>query len=83
MAHRHSAPCIACLDMKIDTAKINERVQDARQDISILTLGRVVYLRGFADTLEQVERAGTLARRVEFVSAVSNAIRMSDRPNRA
>jgi hypothetical protein len=90
--------------MKIDTANIHEREQDAkerwdgeggrpaaldndrnlsRQDISILTLGRVVYLRGFADTLEQVERAGTLARRVEFVSAVSNAIRMSDRPNRA
>ena len=52
-------------------------------DISILTVGRVVYLRGYADTLKQVERAGTLARRVEGVNAVSNAIRVSDRPSRA
>jgi osmotically-inducible protein OsmY len=52
-------------------------------DISILTVGRVVYLRGYADTINQIERAGTLARRVEGVNGVSNAIRVSDRPSRA
>jgi osmotically-inducible protein OsmY len=55
----------------------------SRMDILVLTVGSVVYLRGFVDTLEQVEWAGTLARRVEGVSAVSNAIRVSDRPSRA
>ena len=65
------------------TAALDNDRNLSRKDISILTVGRVVYLRGFADTLEQVERAGTLARRVEFVSAVSNAIRVSDRPSRA
>ena len=68
---------------KLVTAALDNDRNLSRKDISILTVGRVVYLRGFADTLEQVERAGTLARRVEFVSAVSNAIRVSDRPNRA
>lgn len=53
------------------------------KDISILTVGRVVYLRGYADSLEQVDRAGTLARRISGVNAVSNAIRVSDRPSRA
>ena len=52
-------------------------------DILILTVGRVVYLRGYADTHQQVERAGTLARRVEGVAAVSNAIRVPDRPSNA
>ena len=53
------------------------------KDLHIMTVDRVVYLRGYADTLEQVERAGTLARGVKGVSGVSNAIRVSARPDRA
>ena len=82
-----------CRDVVVDDARvvITELVSSALdkdralrgKDIFILTVGRVVYLRGYADTLKQVERAGMLARRVEGVGAVSNAIRVSDRPNRA
>ena len=53
------------------------------KDIAILTVARVVYLRGLVDTLEQVDRAGALARGVSGVNAVNNAIRISDRPSRA
>ena len=53
------------------------------KDILIMTVARVVYLRGYADTLEQVERAGTLAHRIKGVSGVSNAIRVPHRPDRA
>lgn len=66
----------------VTTAVDNDRMLSGT-DISVLTVGRVVYLRGYADTLKQVERAGALARRVDGVSAVRNAIRVSDRPSRA
>ena len=51
--------------------------------ISVETRGRVVHLRGFVDSMNQVDRAGALARRVEGVSAVRNVIRLTNRPSRA
>jgi len=51
--------------------------------ISVETRDRVVHLRGFVDSMAQVDRAAALARRVEGVSAVRNAIRVTNRPSRA
>jgi hyperosmotically inducible protein len=72
-------------------ALITERVTTAIQkdralgkmDISIETRDGVVYLRGFVDSMTQVQKAGALARRVEGVTAVRNTIRVTNRPSRA
>jgi|SRR5919109_4824574 hyperosmotically inducible protein len=72
-------------------AQITELVASALENdpvlramhIAVETRGRVVHLRGFVDTMAQVDRAAAIARRVEGVSAVRNAIRVTDRPLRA
>ncbi len=72
-------------------ALITERVTTAIQndpmlrkmDISIDTRGGVVHLRGFVDSMAQVDRAGALARRIGGVTAVRNTIRVTNRPSRA
>ncbi|HWD22878.1 MAG TPA: BON domain-containing protein [Burkholderiales bacterium] len=72
-------------------ALITERVTSAIQkdrtlgkmDISIETRDGVVHLRGFVDSMTQVERAGALARKIEGVTAVRNTIRVTNRPSRA
>jgi len=52
-------------------------------EIYVETLGGVVKLTGFVRTLEDVARAGAVAKRVSGVSAVRNGLRVGDRPSRA
>ena len=52
-------------------------------DITIDVQDRVVRLGGFVDSLNDAAKAEALARRVEGVSAVRNAIRVANRPSRA
>jgi osmotically-inducible protein OsmY len=51
--------------------------------IAVQTHDRVVHLTGFVDSMVQIDRAAALAQRVEGVSAVRNAIRVTIRPSRA
>jgi osmotically-inducible protein OsmY len=72
-------------------AVITERVASAlgadpalkKMRISVATRDRVVHLTGFVDSMAQLERAAALARGVEGVSSVRNALRVSNRPSRA
>jgi len=74
-----------------DDALISERVSSVLDadpvlkdmHIAVVTRDRVVRLTGFVDSMAQVDRAAALARRVEGVSAVRNAIRVTNRPSRA
>ncbi len=52
-------------------------------EIHVETLDGVVNLTGFVRTLEDVARAGAVAKRVSGVSAVRNGLRVADRPSRA
>lgn len=51
--------------------------------IRVETLDGVVNLTGFVRTLEDIARAGAVAKRVSGVSAVRNGLRVADRPSRA
>ena len=51
--------------------------------IHVETLRGVVNLTGFVRSLEDVARAGAVAKRVSGVSAVRNGLRVADRPSRA
>lgn len=74
-----------------EDAVITERVSSAlgrdpvlmQMHITVQTRQGVVHLTGFVDSMSQLERAASLARRVEGVSAVRNAIRVAIRPSRA
>ena len=52
-------------------------------EIYVETLDGVVNLTGFVRTLEDIARAGAVARRVKGVSAIRNGLRVADRPSRA
>lgn len=88
------AACPAALAQKgptFEDSVITERVSSAlgtdpvlmRMHISVQTREGVVHLTGFVDSMAQVERAATLARRIEGVSGVKNALRVAIRPSRA
>lgn len=74
-----------------DDAVITQRVSSALDSdpvlkdmrIAVETRGGVVHLAGFVNSMAQVDRAAALARRIEGVSAVRNAIRVTNRPSRA
>lgn len=74
-----------------DDAVITQRVGSALDSdpllkdmhIAVETRDRVVHLSGFVDSMAQIDRAAALARRIEGVSAVRNAIRVINRPSRA
>jgi osmotically-inducible protein OsmY len=74
-----------------DDAMITERVTSALErdpvlkdmHISVETRDGVVHLKGFVDSVAQVERAAELARRVEGVTSVRNTVRVANRPSRA
>jgi hypothetical protein len=51
--------------------------------IRVETLDGVVNLTGFVRTLDDIARAGAVAKRVSGVSAVRNDLRVADRPSRA
>jgi hyperosmotically inducible protein len=91
-----AAPALAQEKMQdkgggFDDALITERVMSAlngdsmlrEADIAVETHDGVVHLRGLVRTMAHVDRAGALARGVNGVSAVRNAIRVIDRPSRA
>ena len=52
-------------------------------DISIEVQDSVVHLRGFVNSLADVAKAESLARAVQGVTGVKNAIRVANRPSRA
>jgi osmotically-inducible protein OsmY len=52
-------------------------------DISIDVRNRVVHLRGFVNSMSDMARAEVVARGVQGVAAVKNAIRVANRPSRA
>jgi osmotically-inducible protein OsmY len=70
---------------------IGERVKSAfnndstlrTMDISIDVQDRVVHLRGFVNSMSDMARAEALARGVQGVTDVKNAIRVANRPSRA
>ena len=51
--------------------------------IHVETNGAVVDLSGFVRTMDEVSRAGDLARDVPGVSAVRNGLRVANQPSRA
>ena len=51
--------------------------------IWVETRDRVVHLSGFVYSMAQLQRAEALARRIEGVASVRNAVRVADRPSRA
>ena len=51
--------------------------------VGALQLDGVVNLTGFVRTLEDIARAGAVAKQVSGVSAVRNGLRVADRPSRA
>ena len=55
----------------------------AGADIRVETLEGQVTLRGFAATMEDIARASQLAREVQGVRGVTNAIRVAVKPSRA
>jgi osmotically-inducible protein OsmY len=75
----------------IDDSTITQRVQRAiAQDrvlgdlhIEVRTQDGMVSLTGFARSLEDIARAGELARAVRGVAGVRNGLRVADRPSRA
>jgi hyperosmotically inducible protein len=50
--------------------------------IVVETRGGVVYLRGYVDSIGQSDRATALARRIDGVSDVRNALRVTNPPSR-
>jgi hyperosmotically inducible protein len=52
-------------------------------EIYVETLEGVVRLTGFVRTLEDIAKAGAVAKRAPGVSAVRNGLRVADRPSRA
>jgi hyperosmotically inducible periplasmic protein len=66
----------------VTSALINDPIL-RKVHISVETLDRVVHLRGLVDSMAQVNRAETVARGIDGVNAVRNAIRVTNRPSRA
>jgi osmotically-inducible protein OsmY len=54
-----------------------------QMDISVQTHGAVVNLTGFVRSLQDIAKAGDLARAVYGVTHVRNGLRVADRPSRA
>jgi osmotically-inducible protein OsmY len=52
-------------------------------EIHVETQDGVVNLSGFVRSLQDIEKAGDLARAVRGVSAVRNTLRVANRPSRA
>jgi hyperosmotically inducible periplasmic protein len=73
-----------------DDAAITARVKEAIEadaalkamDISVVTEGQVVRLRGFVDTLGDIGRAEVIAQGIKGVLHVRNGLRIANRPSR-
>ena len=72
-------------------ASITKRVESALaadrtlkgMEIHVETQDAVVNLSGFVRSLDDIERAGEIARGVSGVAAVRNALRVANRPSQA
>jgi osmotically-inducible protein OsmY len=62
---------------------INNDAALGKMDISIDVQDRVVHLSGFVKSLGDSAKAESLARAVQGVTGVRNAIRVANRPSRA
>lgn len=62
---------------------INNDAALSKMDISIDVQDRVVHLGGFVNSLGDAAKAESLARAVQGVTGVRNAIRVANRPSRA
>ena len=62
---------------------INNDAALSKMDISIDVQDRVVHLSGFVNSLGDAAKAESLARAVQGVTGVTNAIRVANRPSRA
>ena len=72
----------ATINTAVELALWQERSL-AGADIRVETLEGQVTLRGFAATMEDIAKASELARGVQGVRGVTNAIRVAVRPSRA
>ena len=78
-------------DKPIADSTITEHVQSAidqdrvlaKLHIEVRTHEGMVNLTGFVRSLEDIARAGTLARAVRGVSGVTNRLRVANRPSQA
>ena len=64
-------------------AAINGDAALSKMNIRIEVRDAVVHLRGFVASMADVAKAESIARAVQGVSAVRNAIRVENRPSRA
>jgi hyperosmotically inducible periplasmic protein len=86
-----SGPAAAQAVPSLADASITARVERAlyyepsleHAHISVATRGGMVTLSGFARTIEDIPMAGRLAGAIDGVRAVTNAIRVANRPTRA
>ena len=83
-AAAQAAPSLAdaSITARVERALDNERSLE-HAHISVHTRGGMVTLSGFASTIEDIAMAGRLAGAIDGVRAVTNAIRVANRPIRA
>lgn len=83
-AHGQDPPPIAdsTLTARVQSALAADRRLDGRQ-IEVRTRAGVVSLTGFVRTVEDIARAGALARGVRGVNRVTNGLRVANQPSRA
>jgi osmotically-inducible protein OsmY len=70
------------IGQRVRTAINNDRALRT-MDITVDVQDRVVRLSGFVNTMADLAKAEELARGIEGVTAVRNAIRVTNRPSRA
>jgi osmotically-inducible protein OsmY len=83
-AAAQAAPSLAdaSITARVERALYNERSLE-HAHISVGTRGGIVTLSGFASTIEDIALAGRLAGGIDGVRAITNAIRVANRPTRA
>jgi osmotically-inducible protein OsmY len=72
----------AAITASVRNAFANDRTFRS-MDIHVETQDAVVSLSGYVRSVEDIARAGDLAREVNGVAAVRNGLRVSNRPSRA
>ena len=72
----------ASITRQVESVIARDRLLGAMQ-IKVETQGGVVSLSGFVRSVDDIAKAGALARRVSGVSAVRNDLRVENRPSQA
>ena len=81
-AEEQQASVDAAITDRVERALGRDRALE-KMDIKVETHGAVVRLTGFVRSLEDIAKAGKLARKVRGVAAVKNGLRVENRPSRA